>query len=314
MITIYKSDENGLLKTLDQPERGCWVDIENPTEEDKARMEMEFGILPEFVRASLDEEEASYVDYSEDDQQTLVIVDYPELEEGERKSVSSYITLPMSVIILKGMIVTVSLHANATISELIERRFGGFDTRYKTRLLLYIILIISQEYLAALRQINRMTSATEQKLYKHMRNENLIDMLVLDKGLIYFSTSLKSLRQTLERISRSRQIAMYEADRQLLDDVMIEVNQAIEMCEIYSDISARTADGFTNVINNNMNSIMKRLTVITLVLSIPNMVYGFYGMNVSGLPLAYAWWPFGLSIGLSLGAWLYFRISSGYRD
>lgn len=313
MIRYYKTSPQGELKEVETPERGSWICAECPDENDKQRLLEEFHVLPEFLRASLDEEESSYIDHSEDLRQTLVIVDYPQRDETIRKNVVTYITLPLGVIMTDGWIITISTRPNTTVESLCSGKIKDLDTRYKTRFLLQIILLISQEYLAALRHIDRMNNATEQKLYKHMRNENLIDMLVLDKSLIYFSTSLKAEEQTLERILRSKQIPMYESDRELLDDVLIEVKQGIEMCNIYSDISARTADGFTNVINNNMNIIMKRLTVITLVMSIPNMVYGFYGMNVIGLPIPEAWFPLVLSIALCLVAWMYFRHSSDYK-
>ena len=313
MIQYFKTSGSGTLEEIDQPVRGCWISVVSPTQVEKQRLLDEFLILPEFLRAALDEEESSYIDRSEDDNQTLVIIDYPEKDQTTRKSIETYITLPMGVVLLDKMIMTISTRENSTIESLIQGKVKDLDTRYKTRFLLQLILLISQEYLSALRLIDRFSNQTEQKLYKHMSNSNLIDMLVLEKSLIYFSTSLKALEQTLRRILRSRQIPMYESDRGLLDDVLIEVKQGIEMCEIYSDVMDRSADGFTNVINNNMNIIMKRLTVITLVLSIPNMVYGFYGMNVTGLPWPMAWVPLLISILLCLFAWLYFRHSSSYK-
>ncbi len=314
MISYYKTALDGTLRPIEQPARGCWVCVVEPDEAEKDYLLNTLHVQPEFIRASLDEEESSYIDHSDDQKQTLVIVDYPEREDSPRQNVDSWITMPVGVIFLDGMLVTISAHHNSTIDALISGKVRKLDTHYKTRFLLQVILLISQEYLMALRQINRMSNQTEQKLYQKMSNESLIDMLTLDKSLIYFSTSLKAEQQTLQRILRSKQIPMYEQDKELLDDVLIEVNQAIEMCEIYLDISSRTQDGFSNVINNNMNIIMKRLTVITLVLSIPNMVYGFYGMNVTGLPWPVAWVPLLISVSVCLAAWLYFRHSSGYRS
>ena len=122
-----------------------------------------------------------------------------------------------------------------------------------------------------------------------MKNEELIQMLGLEKSLVYFSTSLKSDEIVLNKIMRGKLIKLYEEDQDLLDDVLIEIHQAIEMCNIYSNILSGTMDAFASVISNNLNIVMKVLTVITIVMAIPNIVFGFYGMNVNGLPLAQTW-------------------------
>ena len=124
-----------------------------------------------------------------------------------------------------------------------------------------------------------------------MENKELIQMLGLEKSLVYFSTSLKSDEITLNKILRGKIIRLYEEDQELLDDVMIEVHQAIEMCNIYKDILTGTMDAYSNIISNNLNFVMKGLTIITIVMAIPNMIFGFYGMNVTGLPYPIWWFP-----------------------
>lgn len=314
MISYFQTNTKGQLVPIDGPKKGCWISVVSPSGEEVDKILDEFKIVPEFVAAALDEQESSYIDRDEDAKQTLVIVDYPEEDEQSSLKITNYITLPIGVIFTETFIMTICTRENSTVEKLEQGLVKDLDTRYKTRFLLNVLLLISQEYLADLRTIERLSEATEQKLYMKMQNQGLMDMLVLSKSLIYFSTSLKAEELTLERILRSRQVQMYEADRQLLDDVMIEIRQGVEMCDIYSDISSRMSDGFSNVINNNMNNIMKRLTVITLVMSIPNMVYGFYGMNVSGLPFPYTWFPSILSIVLCIAAWLYFKHNSGYKS
>lgn len=314
MISYFQTNSEGKLVPIEKPRKGCWISVVSPSGAEVDRLLEDFGIMPEFVAAALDEQESSYIDRDEDSRQTLVIVDYPEEDESSNLTITNYITLPIGVIFTEKFIMTICTRENSTLEKLEQGYVKNLDTRYKTRFLLNVLFLISQEYLADLRTIERLSEMTEQKLYSRMRNQELMDMLVLSKSLIYFSTSLKSEELTLQRIMRSRQVQMYEADRQLLDDVMIEIRQGIEMCDIYSDISSRMSDGFSNVINNNMNNIMKRLTVITLVMSIPNMVYGFYGMNVSGLPFPYTWFPSILSIVLCVAAWLYFKHNSGYRS
>ena len=315
MITYYKTDDQGVLQVLEGPERGCWISVVCPNGREQAALLEDFNLRREFLRAALDEEESSYIDRDDDENQTLIIVDYPEEDEDSSSStIVSYITRPIGVIFTESYLFTICTRPNSTVEQMESGEVKGLDTRYKTRFLLYVLLLISQEYLQDLRRIERLNQSTERKLFKKMQNQALMDMLLLSKSLIYFSTSLKAEELTLRRIVRTRQIPMYEDDKDLLDDVLIEIRQAIEMCTIYSDINARTSDGFSNVINNNMNDIMKRLTVLTLVLSIPNMVYGFYGMNVVDLPLPLVWFPSMLSVVLSLAAWLYFKHNSGYRS
>ncbi|MDE5758169.1 MAG: magnesium transporter CorA family protein [Allobaculum sp.] len=315
MITYYKTDEEGVLQVLEGPERGCWISVVCPNGREQAALLEDFNLRREFLRAALDEEESSYIDRDDDENQTLIIVDYPEEDEDSSSStIVSYITRPIGFIFTESYLFTICTRPNSTVEQMESGDVKGLDTRYKTRFLLYVLLLISQEYLQDLRRIERLNQSTERQLFKKMQNQALMDMLLLSKSLIYFSTSLKAEELTLRRIVRTRQIPMYEDDKDLLDDVLIEIRQAIEMCTIYSDINARTSDGFSNVINNNMNDIMKRLTVLTLVLSIPNMVYGFYGMNVVDLPLPLVWFPSVLSVVLSLAAWLYFKHNSGYRS
>ena len=142
-----------------------------------------------------------------------------------------------------------------------------------------------------------------------MRNKELIQLLGLEKSLVYFSTSLKSDEVTLEKILRGRIIKLYEEDEDLLEDVLIEVKQAIEMCNIYSGILSGTMDAFASVISNNLNIVMKILTAITIVMAIPNMVFSFYGMKVtavSGLVGS------GCHINRDCGSWRLYSCEKGY--
>lgn len=305
MLEFYKTNENGTTLKVDQAEPGCWISAVAPTSEERDFLVETIGVLPEFVKSSLDEEESAHIDYDDDADQTLVIFDYPSVNEdgirmpGKKKDKDltlQYMTMPIGIVILKGYIVTISLFENQNVTDLADGRIKGVDTRLKTRLLLMILLRISQKYLIYLRQIDRLSSRTEKKLYQSARNEELIEMLGLEKSLVYFSTSLKSDELTLSKIMRGRQIKLYEDDEDLLEDVMIEIKQAIEMCNIYSGILSGTMDAFASVISNNLNIVMKVLAVITLVMSIPNIIFGFYGMNVSGLLVPQAWFPLFLAI------------------
>ena len=191
MLEFYKTFENKTVK-IDQPEYGCWINAVSPTEEEKNFLIEEMGIVPEFVKSSLDEEESSHLDYDEDNNQTLVIVDYPSAEDkADGFDTLQYTTLPLGIVIMKGYIVTISLYENYNIDDMAKGKVRGIDTNLKTRFLLLLLLRISQRYLIYLRQIDRLSSRTEHRLHKSMQNKELIQMLGLEKSLVYFSTSLK---------------------------------------------------------------------------------------------------------------------------
>ena len=298
MLEFYKTFGTE-TKKIDKPEPGSWISAIAPTEEEKNYLIEEMGILPEFVKSSLDAEESSHIDYDEDYNQTLVIVDYPsaeEVEDGYDKNMLQYTTLPLGIVIMKGYVVTISLYENLNIDDMAQGRIKGVNTDLKTRFLLLLLLRISQRYLIYLRQIDRISSRTEQRLHKSMQNKELIQMLGLEKSLVYFSTSLKTDEITLNKIMRGKAIKLYDEDQDLLDDVLIEIHQAIEMCNIYSNILSGTMDAFASVISNNLNIVMKVLTVITIVMAIPNIIFSIYGMNVAGLSFPQWWFPTGLAI------------------
>lgn len=294
MLNFYKTVDNRILK-IDAPEPGCWISVVSPTEAEVAYLTGDLGVEPDFVRAALDEEESSHIESEED--QTLVIVDYPSAEEqtDENKTLL-YTTLPMGIIITRDYVITVCLNDNLTIMDMAEGRVKGLQTSLKTRFLLLTLLRIAARFLIYLKQIDKLSSTTESRLHQSMRNKELIQLLGLEKSLVYFSTSLKSDEVTLEKILRGRIIKLYEEDEDLLEDVLIEVKQAIEMCNIYSGILSGMMDAFASVISNNLNIVMKVLTAITIVMAIPNMVFSFYGMNVSGLPFPVWWVPIVISL------------------
>lgn len=292
MIKIFKTFNN-VTKQIEKAELGCWISVTSPTKDDIDYLINEIGVLPEFIKASIDDEESPHIDNDEDEGQTLIIVDYPNAGEDKvtNENTLLYTTLPLGVVIMKGYIVTISLYENLNIEDMENGRVKGLNTELKTRFLLKLLLKISQRFLIYLKQIDRITSKTEQSLHRSMKNKELIQMLGLEKSLVYFSTSLKTDEVTLNKIMRGKLIKLYDEDQELLEDVLIEIHQAIEMCNIYSSILSGTMDAFASVISNNLNIVMKVLTVITIVMAIPNIIFSFYGMNVDGLPIPIWWFP-----------------------
>ncbi len=318
MIECLLTSASGTMERVEAPCPGCWVNVVAPTGDERAWLEGELGVLPEFVRSALDEEETSRVDFDEDERQIFVIVDYPVVDEDGTVRASlplQYDTMPLTMVFLpeKSLFVTISIRENEVVEDLRDGRVRGVDTRYRTRFLLQALLHISQLYLVYLRRIDRISSSTEARLHASVRNEELIQMLNLEKSLVYFSTSLKADEVTLNKIAQGRIIPLYEDDQDLLEDVLVEVHQAIEMANIYAGTLSGTMDAFASIISNNLNIVMKVLSVITIVMAIPNIVFGFYGMNVElpfdGVPLLDNWaFPLLLAAaGCLVAAWIFKR-------
>ena len=277
MLNFYKTID-GKVSQIHAVEDGCWVCAICPTETEVRYLVDVLGLEQDFVRAALDEEESSRVESEEE--QTLVIVDVPTAERQDEEKTVVYSTMPMAIITNNRFITTVCLRENAVISELSQGLVKNIQTHLRTQFLLNILLRIATRFLQYLKQIDKISYTTENLLHKTMRNKELIQILGLEKSLVYFSTSLKSTEVTLEKILRGRIIKLYDADEELLEDVIIEVKQAIEMCSIYSNVLSNTMDAFASIINNNMNIVMKTLTALTMVMALPNIVFGLYGLSL----------------------------------
>ena len=293
MIRIYKT-ENGKVVRVQFPCEGCWISVVSPTEDEIRYLVETVELDSDFVRAALDDEESSRIENEED--QTLVIMDAPLAEKEADKDTILYTTMPIGFILTKKLVVSVCLKENPVITEFENGLIKNVQTHLKTRFLLMMLLRVATKYLQYLKQIDKLSNMIERQLHRSLRNKELIQLLGLEKSLVYFSTSLKSDEISLEKILRGRVIKMYEEDQDLLEDVIIEVKQAIEMSNIYSSILSGTMDAFASVISNNLNIVMKVLTSITILMAIPTMVASFYGMNVDGIPLTHFWFPVVLSL------------------
>ena len=281
MIDLYSTLDGKIVKT-DEICPGTWIHLTDPSKEELNEISTTLNVEQDFLRAALDEEETVRIESEED--QTLIVVDIP-VVQPERTSFL-YSTIPLGIIITKTNFITVCLEETSIIEDFWNKKTKGFDTNKKARLLLQILYKNAAKYLLYLRQIDKASTQVENALHKSMKNRELIQMLRLEKSLVFFSTSLKSNEIVLEKLLRYHLIKQYPDDTELLEDVIIENKQAIEMCTIYRDILSGTMDAFASVISNNLNIVMKFLAAITIVLSIPTMIASFWGMNVPGLPFA----------------------------
>lgn len=297
MVKILKTTDNGVLQIEDY-EEGCWIAMTNPTAEELQDVATKYNIAPDDLRASLDEEERSRIEVEEN--YALILVDIPTIEERNDKD--WYGTIPLGIILCDKAIVTVCLEDTPVLTSFMDGRVRNFYTYMKTRFIFQILYRNATLYLNYLRIIDRRSDAIEQKLHEATRNRELIELLELEKSLVFFTTSLKSNEVVLEKLLKSTGIKKYPEDEDLIEDVIVENKQAIEMANIYSGILNGTMDTFASVISNNQNIVMKFLATITIVLSIPTMIASFYGMNVNteGMPFADMKWGFVIVIGISL--------------
>lgn len=292
-LQIFKTEEGRLFERETIAE-GSWVHLVDPEKAELCRVSEELNIGMDYLTAALDEEESPRVE--SDDGQTLIIVDIPIVQPDGRTFV--YDTIPLGIIHTDTSIVTVCLKESTIIDNFIDGRVRGFSTNKKTRFTLQILYRNATRFLQHLKQIDKASTLVENELHRSMKNRDLMQMLKLEKSLVYFSTSLTGNEAVMEKIMKTDYVKKYPEDTDLLEDVIIENKQAMEMCHIYRDIIAGTMDTFASVISNNLNSVMKLLAALTIVMSIPNIVSGFFGMN-TGVPFEGTAYGFWIAVGIA---------------
>ena len=268
MISIYLTDD-GKLRELEQIVPGAWVHLCAPTEEEVATVCAKLCVEPDLVRAALDEEERSRIDF--EDGHMLVLVDTPTVEAQQGRGFV-YSTLPFGIILTEENIITVCLKESALARAFSESPVKNFSTKKKNRMTLQLLYRNATLFLFYLREVDKASSRVENELHLSMKNKELIQMLGLEKML------------------RMDFVKDYPDDTELLEDVIIENKQAIEMSNIYRDILSGTMDAFASVISNNLNIVMKVLAAVTIILTIPSIIFGLWGSNV---PVPFESSPYG---------------------
>ncbi|MEC2056445.1 magnesium transporter CorA family protein [Peribacillus psychrosaccharolyticus] len=297
MIEIYKTTEPRQIENLTKFEKGCWIHLTAPTEDEIQQIVKTLDLPENFIKDPLDDEERPRIEREEKD--VLIIVDYPYLTHDETGT-PVYETIPIGLIFTEDYFLTVSLKDSPILTNFKNNKIKSFYTNKKTRFALQILSEIASFYLRYLKQVNKITNDTERKLHQSMKNKELYTFLGLEKSLVYFTTSLKSNKVVLDKILRFNYLKMYEEDKDLLEDVIIETNQAIEMSETYSSILSGMMDAFASIISNNVNIAMKFLTSVTIILTLPTMVASFFGMNVN-LPFSHHPHAFAITLTIAAG-------------
>ena len=306
VISFWKT-VNGKLQSMESIEDNCWINMIRPDDVEIRKVTDAVGVSPSVLRAALDEEETSYVDVT-DDGHTFITLDIPVVDDTEKVM---YSTIPLGIVLTKEHIITVCLKESMLISEFENNPPKNLNTFGRTQFILALMFRVANRYLQYLRQMNRIADGIEEKLYVSQRNKEVIELLAIQKSLVFFSTSLKANQATLDKILKGKALKMSEDDTDKLEDVMIEGRQAIEMCNIYSDILSGTMDAFASMISNNLNVIMKTLTIITIFMTIPTMVFSYYGMNLEPLNLLpfndVAWFPLMLAMIILVAFGVFFK-------
>ena len=283
MIKIFRTID-GHIHQLNEASEGCWVVLANPTAIEILETANKYHIDQDDLRAPLDEEERSRIEVEDD--YTLILVDIPVIEERNEKD--WFGTVPLGIIISEDMIFTVCLEETPVLDAFMDGRVRNFFTYKKTRFILQILYRNASMYLHYLRILDKKSELMEQKLHGSPKNQEIIELLEMQKSLVYFTTSLRVNEVVLEKLLKVDSIKKYPEDTDLLEDVITENKQAIEMAHVYTGILNSMMDTFSSVISNNVNGVMKFLTTITIVMAIPTMVFSAYGMNLNlnGIPFS----------------------------
>lgn len=297
MIKIYNTNiETDKLEETNEIKKGVWINLLNPSDSEIKRVCSEINIEEDFIRYPLDYEEQARIDVEDD--AILFVIDVPIIEDI--KNDTTYTTMPLGVIIIRDdYFITVSLKRNKVIDAFEKSRVKNFYTYKKTRFLLQILYLNSACYLDNLKKINKEQEATVFLLQQSMKNRDLIQLLNLQNSLIYITTSLKSNEIVMEKTLRGKVLKMYEEDEDILEDAIIENRQAIEMSKTYSDILTSTMDAYSSIISNNLNGVMKFLTSLTILISVPTLIASIWGMNVE-LPFEASEHGFAILVGISV--------------
>lgn len=299
MFKMYNTDLiTNITEEVTEYKRGNWINMIAPSDDEIKTVCENIKIQEDFIRYALDPEERARIDYEEDDVTTLILADVPIIEKD--KDQKEYSTIPVGFIIVRDeYFITVSLMENQVIRRMNPMKNKSVATYKKSRLVLQCLYVNSEIYLNLLKTINRETEIAEKELRQTRKNKSLLRLLSLEKSLVYFTTSLKANEVVMERMNRGKVIKLYKEDEDLLEDVLIENKQAMEMSKIYSDILSGVMEAYSSIISNNLNGVMKILTAITIIISVPTMISSFWGMNVK-VPMQDNPWGFAIILMASI--------------
>ncbi|MEG2379736.1 MAG: magnesium transporter CorA family protein [Bacilli bacterium] len=296
MLKVYKTNNDGTLEKLDKIEENTWVDLVNPTDDELKETIKGTGVPANLLIKMLDSDETARIEKS--DEATLIVIDVPHMEDKKIKN--RYQTLPLGLITCNNYLITISLTDTGIIEDAIENRIKSVFTDKKTRVIIQILNRVAANYLKLLKNISDDIENREKAFLKTTSNKDLIQLMQIQKSLVFFETGLKANEIILEKLEKGNLIEFYEEDLDVLEDSIIENRQGIETAIIYREIVASMSETYTGIMSNNLNQIMKFLAGITIVFSIPTMISSFIGMNVPLGELAHSDYSFMFIVSISI--------------
>ncbi len=276
MLTIYKTDVNNKIKILKEFSNNVWIDLVDPTMEEIEKVVAMTEISRSLILKMLDDEELPRIEI--DGNSKLIVVDVPYMTDKTIKN--KYVTIPIGIITNDKFLITISLKQTDVLNDFKDNRIKDLYTSKKTRFIIQLLFRVATLYIKYLNLIDQEIERKEKFLIKSTSNSELLNLMQLQKSLVYFTTSLKANDVILDKLAKGNIINLYDDDLDLLEDAMIESKQGIEMAAVYREIISSMSDNYANIISNNLNQVMKFLAGITIVFSIPTMIASFMGMNV----------------------------------
>ena len=296
MIQYFKNINNQTVE-IDKPDNDTWVNVIPPLKDEEfAELSENLDIPIEFLRDSLDIDERPR--YELQDNVKFIVIKTPTENNSFNDSDAHYITIPICIILTHNQVITVNSFDNAAIKKFLNS-FEKRSPDKKNIMILKVLEKVVQNFMEHLKEINNRRNIYEQKLYDSNRNEELLHLMRIQKSLVYFVTALRSNELLMMKMARTNFLAMNEEEKELLNDLIVDTSQALEMANIYTNILSSTLDAFASIISNNLNNVLKRLTSITIILSLPALVTSIYGMNVA-IPFADSPHAFYIPVFLSL--------------
>ncbi len=280
MIRYYARD-NKQLKELEQAELSCWINISPPfSQEELEEVTQRLDIPLDFLTDSLDIDERSR--YEKEEDTGLIVVNTPILNESDSENEAIYITVPIGIILTIEYIVTITSHENPVLQLFLENKVKNFDPANEKLFVLQIMEQNVYRFLTCLKKLNLKRNVIEKQLYDSSRNRDLRAMLAIEKSLVYFVNTLSSNELLKMKMKRSDFLKIREDEdmTDLFEDIIIDNSQALEMANVYTNILNGTMEAYASIISNNLNVVIQRWTMITIILMVPTLVASFYGMNV----------------------------------
>ncbi|HYH15306.1 MAG TPA: magnesium transporter CorA family protein [Flavisolibacter sp.] len=277
MIQYFKNINQQTIK-IEKPENGAWINVLPPLKQEEfTQLSEELSIPIDFLTDSLDIDERTR--FEEEDNVRLIVIKTPVENNSFNDSDAYYITIPICIILTHNQIITVNSFENPAIKKFLNT-FQNRHPDKRNMMVLKVFEKVVQDFMAHLKEINQRRNILEQKLYIANRNEQLLQLMRIQKSLVYFVTALRSNELLFMKLERTNFLGLNEDEKEYLEDLIVDNAQALEMANIYTNILSSTLDAFASIIANNQNEVLKRLAVITIVLTFPVLIASLFGMNV----------------------------------